>query len=312
MDPRAYQHRAVPVAEFRATTDGVPGRFEATVLNYNVLDDYGTVFLPHLFDESMATRMPRVVWAHDWSEPLGRWTKDLGNNERLRLVGEFDDPDYVPRARQALHQLDTGTIDQFSVGFLPLDVVDVELDATVAPERAAKGAGTIKVPGFKRGRLDEVSLVLVGAVPDTGDVKLLRMGRHPGRQRIIVRTERATVVDLDLAAGVLLDLQTGAIDIADALTRIKGAATVVPDAPAGDGGTTPEADGDAAQGGSPAAPAEGDQGAQDASNADEGTNTPPEPPAPAQGDAEGESDDAEIDAATEQELQDALALLERL
>jgi len=225
----AYQHRAVPVSQFRATPDGVPGRFEATVLRYNTVDDYRTIFLPDCFNASMDLRMPRVVWSHDWSEPLGRYISYETNDEILRLVGEFDDFNEVPRARQGYAQLKSGTIDQFSVGFMP------EVMTTVDVPLGESGEQSEKVDAFVEGRLDEVSLVLVGAVPGT-ELLNVRFGQHPGRPRIIVA--RQNVVDVDLAAGVLLDLQTGKVDLADALMTLKTgarpAADESPDKPEGE------------------------------------------------------------------------------
>lgn len=211
------QHRMIPRIHVRMTPDGSPGRFEAVVLNYNVVDDYRTIFLPGVFDESMDERMPRVVWSHDWSEPLGRYISYTSTSTQLTLVGEFDDMAAVPRAAQAYAQLKSGTIDQFSVGFLPLEMSMVQVPL------GNSGEQTESVDAFVKGRLDEVSLVLVGAVPDT-ELLSVRMGAHPGRQRIIV-TARNAVVDMDLAASILLDLQTGKTDLADALMKLKSGAS---------------------------------------------------------------------------------------
>lgn len=130
--------------------DEVTGRFEAVVVQYGVLDDYGTIFDPGCFRESLEARMPRITWAHDWSEPLGRYVGYQDTEQSLTLIGQFDSFDDVPRARQAWAQLRSGTIDQFSVGFVRREVADVE-----------------GVTHFVKAQLDEAALVLVGAVPDT-------------------------------------------------------------------------------------------------------------------------------------------------
>lgn len=227
------QHRIVPSVQVRMTPDGAPGRFEAVVLNYNVVDDYRTLFLPEVFNESMDARMPRIVWAHDWSEPLGRYVSYTSTSTQLTLVGEFDDMVKVPRAAQAYAQLQSGTIDQFSVGFLPTEMSIVEVPL------GAKGEQVEKVDAFVKGRLDEVSLVLVGAVPDT-ELLSVRIGQHPGRPHIIIVSERDAVVDIDVAAGVLLDLQAGKTDIADALMKLKTAAVVTEPAKPETEGEPPE------------------------------------------------------------------------
>jgi HK97 family phage prohead protease len=205
------QHRVVP-AQVRATPDGVEGRFVATVLRYNVVDDYDTVFLPGVFDGSLARRMPRIVWAHDWAEPLGRWTgRELSDDSVLRLVGEMDDFDAVPQARRAWAQMQSGTIDQFSVGFMPEEAQPVIVESR-------------EVLGFTRGRLDEVSLVLVGAVPGT-ELLSMRAGR------ILVREPGTAVLDVEAAGGLLHALAGGEITLAEALATAQAQAQPVADDP---------------------------------------------------------------------------------
>lgn len=201
---RTRQQRLAHVCNFRAVGEPDSRRFAATVMRYDVLDDYDTMFGPESFLESMAQRMPRVVWGHDWTDPIGRWVtyenKVDDEGVRLDLVGEFDDFAAVPRARQAYAQLRSGTIDQFSVGFFPEDAEIVLRDGR-------------EVIRFTRARLDEVSLVLVGAVPGT---QLLAMRQPPIKVRA-----NDLVIPKDTAAALILDLHSGKIDLADALQAIK-------------------------------------------------------------------------------------------
>jgi HK97 family phage prohead protease len=155
---RAHQHqrRTYQAGEIRVAGDG--HTIEAVVLAYNVIDDYNTRFRPGCFTESLEERLPRICWAHRWDEPLGRWVDYRDTATELTLIGELDDFDAVPRARQASAQLMSGTIDQFSVGFMRL------ADEAVDPEEVD---GTRGVVDITKGQLDEASLVLVGAVPGT-------------------------------------------------------------------------------------------------------------------------------------------------
>lgn len=198
-------HRAVPTVHFRALDDK-QGRFQARVMHYDVVDDYRTLFAPGLFRESLEARLPRVVWAHDWAEPLGRYIDYDDTATHLDLIGEFDDFDDVPRARQAYAQLKSGTIDEFSVGFMPMDGEEVMIDEEYYFR-------------FTRARLDEVSLVLAGAVPNT---KLLALRQS---EMSLVRSPVLTVPK-DFAAQTILDLHSGKLDIADALQQIKTVAAV--------------------------------------------------------------------------------------
>lgn len=201
---RTQQHRVAPIVQFRALDD-TTGRFAARVLNYNVIDDYRTEFAPGVFTDSLLMRMPRIVWGHDWTDPIGRWVDYEDGPDHLDLIGEFDDFDAVPRARQAYAQLKSGTIDQFSVGFMPEDGEETLVDGEY-------------VFRFTKARLDEVSLVLVGAVP--GTALLAVRNAKP----LMVRD--APTITKDFAAQVVLDLHSGKIDLADALQSIKAASPV--------------------------------------------------------------------------------------
>lgn len=144
------EHRTLTVTDVRAP-EGDGRTFEAVVMNYGVTDDFDTVFDAGCFTASLAARMPRITWGHDWRDVIGRWVDYVDSPEKLRLIGELDDFDAVPRARQASAQLRSGTIDQFSVGFGREEVTTDE-------------DGRIH---FTRARLDECALVLAGAVPGT-------------------------------------------------------------------------------------------------------------------------------------------------
>jgi HK97 family phage prohead protease len=197
--------RIVPVeVQFRALKGNEEGQFTARVINYDRVDDYGTAFAPKVFTESMNARLPRIVWGHDWTDPIGRWIDYQDGRRHLDLLGELDlalmdGIPAVPRARQALTQLRSGTIDQFSVGFLPMAGEEKEIEGQVAFR-------------FTQARLDEVSLVLVGAVPDTKTLSV--------RSYHFLR-EGPMMISKDNAAAVLLKLQTGEVDLVEALQLIK-------------------------------------------------------------------------------------------
>lgn len=208
--------RQVTVTDLRFddSSPGDPFRFSALVLRYGVVDTYGTVFTPGVFTDSLTTRMPRICWSHDWADPIGRWVSWTETSDGLELVGELDDFDAVPRARQAAAQLRSGTIDQFSVGFVRL---------------SDEPAGDDFPPGVRaitEGLLDEVSLVLVGSVPGTRPVTVPRSAaaglslsvRMPGAGSTLM-------VPVDAATQIILQMQHGDLDLADGLQALKQAAT---------------------------------------------------------------------------------------
>lgn len=233
---KTRQNRLARVGNFRAlASDESPNRFIATVMRYDTVDDYQTEFAPDVFGESLRQRMPRIVWGHDWTDPIGRWLEWTNVRDesgiRLDMIGEFDDFEAVPRARQAYAQLKSGTIDQFSVGFVPDDGEMVLKDGE-------------EVLRFTRARLDEVSLVLVGAVPGT---QLLAV-----RNRPIIVQRAEMVISKDLAASVLLDLHAGKVDLVDALNTIKAAQVPhEPAEPTTDSGTSPTPDTPVSEDGGP-------------------------------------------------------------
>jgi len=165
-------------AEVR-TSDDSPGLFEAKVMRYDVLDDYRTVFDPEVFRESLEERLPRITWGHDWADVLGQYVDYKDTREHLELVGQLDldmidgtATPAVPRAHQARAQLRSRTITDFSVGFRRTkDGVYKDDDG---------------VEHFRSARLDEVALVLAGAVPGT---ELLAV-----RNTKMVRTQAGLVV----------------------------------------------------------------------------------------------------------------------
>lgn len=207
------ERRAIRASEVRAPDDGTR-MFEAVVVNYGVLDDYETIFDAGCFAASLETRLPRITWAHDWSEPLGRYVDYKDTDESLTLVGEFDDFDAVPRARQAMAQLRSGTIDQFSVGFVREEVTQ----------------GEDEIVHFTKARLDEAALVLAGAVPGT---KLIGIRSQRGGIEVVRQVPEELVLDLGgkIAAGEMTK--------AEALATLDLAAGETPPAPV----TIPEDDG---------------------------------------------------------------------
>lgn len=123
----------------------------------NVVDDYGSLWNPHCFDESLLLRMPTLCWSHDWSEPLGRGLSFEPSDEGPQVKFRMDDFDDVPMARRAFSQVRSGTIDDCSVGFSNVD----RRSPTEEEEKQFPGVKEV----IEKADLDEVSLVLKGAVP---------------------------------------------------------------------------------------------------------------------------------------------------
>lgn len=195
-------------AEVRVVGDSSSREFIARVLTYNTVDDYGTVWLPGCFTDSLSSRMPVVAWAHSWQEPIGRYKEVVKDDGQvLELLGKLSDFDAVPRARQAWAQMDDGTIDQFSVGFtrrtwhdlIPGTEVPGVPEATVNAWRAEGGW-----EAMAKADLDEASPVLVGAVPGTA----------------LLAVRAAGMVDIDQVVDLARRVKAGELSQDEALAAV--------------------------------------------------------------------------------------------
>ena len=82
------------------------------------VDEGGDVVLRGAFVNTLAHRVPRLLWQHDMSEPIG---KVLGLSEDDRgLHGEFK-LSRTTRGHDAYQLLKDGAIDSMSIGYIPED-----------------------------------------------------------------------------------------------------------------------------------------------------------------------------------------------
>lgn len=202
---RARERRIVALSpsEVRVTgTDkatGLPTEFTALVLRYGVLDDYWTKFRYGVFAASLEERMPRAVWSHDWSDPIGIYDDVVSDTEDGGLVlhARFADFEHVPSARRAASLMADGIIDQFSVGFYR--------------EADEDDPDTPGVVWITRGELVEASPVLAAAVPGTALVGMRSSGS-------------GLLVPMEDVERIIVSLTSGDIGLTDALVAARDAA----------------------------------------------------------------------------------------
>lgn len=161
------EHRTFHNVEIRASNSKGPnGRPVVTLraITPYVVDDYGSVWMPDVFDKAMARRAaadaddtPSLCWAHDWTDPIGHGIDYRASAQGPELDFELDDFDAVPRAKQADAQVRSKTIRDCSVGFFDT----VRRDPTA--EELVRWPGAVEI--MIESDLDETSLVLRGAVP---------------------------------------------------------------------------------------------------------------------------------------------------
>lgn len=150
-------HRRMRNTEIRAVdVDGKPG-VTLHCIKPGVVDDYGSLWNAHAFDESLEARLPTLCWSHDWSEPLGPAVDYETGDDGPSVRFLFSDFDAVPQARRAHAQVQDGTITDCSVGFWNVQ----RRDPTDDEKEQYPGVTEV----IEKADLDEVSLVLRGAVP---------------------------------------------------------------------------------------------------------------------------------------------------
>lgn len=176
------EHRSVGGSLIRAK--GQPeGIFTARAVSYNRADDMGSVWLPACFTASLNKRLPVIAWSHTWEEPIGRATSWRDTTTGPEVTARLDNSPAVPRALQAIAQIASGTLTDVSVGF------------SNAKRRRPTAAEYQRWPGAEEiitsADMDELSLVLRGAVPDAELISMRSSRRELDRELLAGRITRA-------------------------------------------------------------------------------------------------------------------------
>lgn len=177
--------------ELRATTvDDRPG-VTLHAIRPGVVDDYGSLWQADAFDESLARRLPTLVWAHDWSEPLGPATDFRTSQEGPEVDFVFSDFDAVPLARRAHAQVADGTIQDCSVGFSNTQ----RRSPTAEEQKMFPGVREV----IEKADLDEISLVMRGAVPGAKVLAVRAAGGTVAVDDVVELAKRMSAGELTLA-----------------------------------------------------------------------------------------------------------------
>lgn len=89
---------------------------------FNNKDKAGDILIKGCFAKSIQDRGPEsqandkiiMLWQHDQHEPIGKITKLIEDEKGLYFEAYIDD---VERGNQAIKQLESGTLNQFSIGY---------------------------------------------------------------------------------------------------------------------------------------------------------------------------------------------------
>lgn len=155
------ERKAYPVSGIKA--DDQSGVIEAIVSVFNNVDSGKEIVRPGFFSKSVAKKLPKGVWMHDWKQPIAKTLEakelapgDASLPESLKALGGL----YIKgqlnlgtqRGREAYSDIKFGIVDEFSVGYKVLK--ESKDEKTGARE-------------LIEGDLKEWSPVLVGMNPET-------------------------------------------------------------------------------------------------------------------------------------------------
>lgn len=125
------------------------GIIEAYVSIFDNIDLVGDIIKQGAFAESIAKKLPKGVWMHNWDVPIAKTLEVREDGKGLYIRAEFNLE--TQRGKEAYSDVKFGIIDEFSIGFRVLDYEWDENDNRI----------------IKKVRLYEWSPVLAGANPDT-------------------------------------------------------------------------------------------------------------------------------------------------
>lgn len=129
--------------------DAQKGILKAYVSIFNNVDFGGDIIKQGAFAESLKSKLPKGVWAHNWDVPIAKTLVAREDEKGLYIEAQFNLD--TQRGREAYSDIKFGIIDEFSIGFM---ILDREWDE--------HGNRIIK-----KAKLIEWSPVLAGMNPDT-------------------------------------------------------------------------------------------------------------------------------------------------
>lgn len=106
----ALQIKLAPQDVERGVIEGYGATFDETP------DRHGDVIRPGAFAKSLARDLPAMVWSHDLSRPIGRWTDAFEDAKGLRLRGQLNLN--TEAGKQAHQHVVAGDVTGLSIGYM--------------------------------------------------------------------------------------------------------------------------------------------------------------------------------------------------
>ena len=112
MERKSFQN-----IEFKALEDG--RTIEGYGAVFGNLDSHGDIIVPGAFKSS--ERVPRMLWQHDFSTPIGIWESVVEDDHGLRVTGKFAN---TQKANEALELIKMGAVGGLSIGYRTIQSED--------------------------------------------------------------------------------------------------------------------------------------------------------------------------------------------
>lgn len=150
--------KTLQLNEVSLKMEGESGKFSGYASVWGGVDSYGDTIKKGAFSETLKSGMPKMFWNHEWSMPIGKWTKAEEDDHGLFVEGELT-PDLALSAdvRAAMKH---GTLDGLSIGgFLKKgDFEETENGRTIHKWSRLMEVSPVVFPADSSARIDLTSV----------------------------------------------------------------------------------------------------------------------------------------------------------
>lgn len=94
------------------------GRIEGYASRFGEVDSYNEMVAKGAFSESIGRKMPKMLWQHSPTWPIGVWEQASEDDTGLYVRGRILDT--VEKGREARALIEAGAMDGMSIGFMTL------------------------------------------------------------------------------------------------------------------------------------------------------------------------------------------------
>jgi len=98
----------------------------STFGNVDLVDD---VVVRGCFEESLRERMPKLLWQHDWKQPIGVFVECREDDKGLYVKGRLPMSDTFVAGR-VIPQIEAGSVDSMSIGY-SVKVAEYDMDTGI-------------------------------------------------------------------------------------------------------------------------------------------------------------------------------------